>query len=432
MSRARSWVRDLHPAGSADRLKPACLPATWNRTVGRIGLDAALWAVEISLELAQLGVDPATPATRREEATQELRPPAEAVVMEALLALDQGVPVPTTVPLEMVLQTARAVRQRVPLAKILEVQRVSHARFSDVLVEEFRRLVPAEMQSKELAELSHFLVDHVSTFALASSAAYAAEEQAWLASVDGSRAELVRALLRGEALGPDRAKLRYELANRTHVGLVLRREGRDDATVEGLDRAAAMLLARMGATAQLVLPAGNHEVWAWGAFLEPKAVNMAAIKGVPHTLVAVGRPATGLEGFRGSHEEAVSAANVSLLAPAGKPWSEPVFFKDARFAVLLTADPAKAASFARDELGALAGSKEAALRETVRVYLEHNCSPAGAAAELSVANNTIKYRIRRAEELLGHRVKERQGILWAALYLAETIDLSPASGKEHG
>ncbi|MFM9555207.1 PucR family transcriptional regulator [Streptomyces caniscabiei] len=423
MSATGSWVCRLHPTAPSDDLEPACLPETWNRTVAGIGIGASSWAVEFCHELAGLAVDPDVLALRRAEATEELRPTAEAVVMEALVALCLGRPVPTTVPSETTRQIARAVRQRIPLERILAFQRASHARFSDALVCEFRRLMPADQQSEGLSDLSRYLVDLVSSFSLACSAAYAAEEQAWLASIDGSRGELVRTLLRGDHTDLDPAKaLRYELANRTHVSLILRRDaGDDDAESEGLDRVAAKLLTRIGATAHLVIPSDDREVWAWGGFTDPRGAAVRSVPVVPGALVTVGRPSRGLDGFRATYEEAKAAARVTLYSPAHTR-GRTVLFEDVRLAALLTSDPERAQGFVRDELGALGHPRESLLRETVRVYLECNCSPAMAAARLDVVKNTVVYRIRRAEEMLGRSVKEQQGILWAALHLVDVVD----------
>ncbi|MFF8022124.1 PucR family transcriptional regulator [Streptomyces sp. NPDC007896] len=343
--------------------------------------------------------------------------------MEALVALHLGRPVPTTVPPETTRQIARAVRQRIPLERILAFQRTSHARFSDALVCEFRRLVPADQQSEGLSDLSRFLVDLVSSFSLACSAAYAAEEQAWLTSIDGSRGELVRTLLRGDHTDLDPSKsLRYELTNRTHVSLIVRRDARDDdAESEGLDRVAAKLLTRIGATAHLVIPSDDREVWAWGGFTDPRSAAVRSIPVVPGALVTVGRPSRGLDGFRATHEEAKAAARVTLYRTA-RSCGRTVFFEDVRLAALLTSDPERAQRFVRDELGALGHPRESLLQETVRVYLECNCSPATAAARLDVVKNTVVYRIRRAEAMLGRSVKEQQGILWAALHLIDVVE----------
>lgn len=184
---------------------------------------------------------------------------------------------------------------------------------------------------------------------------------------------------------------------------------------------AAKLLTRIGATAHLVIPLDEREVWAWGGFTDPRSAAVRSIPVVPGALVTVGRPSRGLDGFRATHEEAKAAARVTLYSPAHTR-GRTVPFEDVRLAALLTSDPERAQGFVRDELGALGHPRESLLRETVRVYLECNCSPAMAAARLDVVKNTVVYRIRRAEEMLGRRVKEQQGILWAALHLVDVVD----------
>ncbi|MBO4253149.1 PucR family transcriptional regulator [Streptomyces griseorubiginosus] len=425
MSGAGSWVRRLRPTAPLEDLEPTCLPETWHRTVAAIGLEPALWAVELSQEHALLGVEPDLRGALRKEAARRLQPATESVNMRALVVLAHALPTPTTATPEMVQQIENAVRRRVPLDLVLARGHASHAAFGDALIEQFRRLVPADEQMQGLSELSRYLVEHVSAFALACNAAYTTEEQAWLGSIEGVRGEVVRTLLAGEVPDVDPTHtLRYELANRTHIGLVLRRPERGAGASERLDRRATELLAQIGAVGHLAVPTDEHEVWAWGAFVEPSLARPRSMPAVPDLLVAVGRPAPGLEGFRTTHDEAVTAARLARLTPAGPAPGRTVFFEDVRLAALLTSDPERAASFVRDELGPLGGAREAVLRETVRVYLECNCSPRNAAAQLNVVKNTVVYRVQRAEELLGRSVKEQQGILWAALHLAHVIDLA--------
>ncbi|MFZ8758878.1 PucR family transcriptional regulator [Microbacterium sp. HMH0099] len=311
-------------------------------------------------------------------------------------------------------------RQKVPLEYILEHERRSHALVGEALIREFKRLAPAEEQAEGLAELSRFLVDFVSTFATASSAAFAAAEQAWLTSVAHGRVQSVQGLLSGALGGADaERRLSYEVLNRVHVGLIVFR--RDRRRVD-LDRVAAQVLAHWGAKRHLIIPGEDGAVWAWGSFLDVIVPSSELNWVIPEeAVVAAGRPLTGADGFRRTHREAVVAERVARIAHAK---SAPlVRFEDVRLISLLTADPRAAEAFVRDELGPLGQVREAHLRETVRVYLECNCSPATAASRLNVVKNTIVYRIRRAEELLGHSVKERQSILWVALHLVDVIGL---------
>jgi DNA-binding PucR family transcriptional regulator len=62
-----------------------------------------------------------------------------------------------------------------------------------------------------------------------------------------------------------------------------------------------------------------------------------------------------------------------------------------------------------------------ALRETLFLYLEHERSVTTVATVLHVARGTDAYRVRKAEELLGHDVGRRRFDLHAALLLAHTL-----------
>jgi len=88
--------------------------------------------------------------------------------------------------------------------------------------------------------------------------------------------------------------------------------------------------------------------------------------------------------------------------------------------VMLTHSREEPRRFVAQQLGDLAAEDKsvARLRETLRVFLEENGSFQNAAERLGVHKNTVAYRIRRAEELLGHGVRERQLELQTALRLA--------------
>jgi DNA-binding PucR family transcriptional regulator len=75
-------------------------------------------------------------------------------------------------------------------------------------------------------------------------------------------------------------------------------------------------------------------------------------------------------------------------------------------------------------LGELVADNDSAarLRATVQVYLEENLSPARAARRLGVHQNTVVYRVKRAEELLGREIGPRRLQTEVALRLAEMLD----------
>jgi DNA-binding PucR family transcriptional regulator len=89
----------------------------------------------------------------------------------------------------------------------------------------------------------------------------------------------------------------------------------------------------------------------------------------------------------------------------------------------MTNDLDEARRFVAAELGPLGAGDDATRRlsSTLRVFLEEGASYVRAARRLGVHENTVTYRVRRAEEILGHRVRERQLELRAALRLARFV-----------
>jgi DNA-binding PucR family transcriptional regulator len=77
----------------------------------------------------------------------------------------------------------------------------------------------------------------------------------------------------------------------------------------------------------------------------------------------------------------------------------------------------------RSELGELGGRGEGAqaLRTTLLHYLEAERSLVRVAEELHIARGTVAYRVKRAQEVLGHDIGARRSSLHAALLLAEEL-----------
>jgi DNA-binding PucR family transcriptional regulator len=87
---------------------------------------------------------------------------------------------------------------------------------------------------------------------------------------------------------------------------------------------------------------------------------------------------------------------------------------------LSSTDSERAAWFVTEELGALAAPDRATadLRATLLAYLDRGSSFVRAAEALHVHRNTVVYRLRRAEELLGRTAAERTLETHLALRLA--------------
>jgi DNA-binding PucR family transcriptional regulator len=131
--------------------------------------------------------------------------------------------------------------------------------------------------------------------------------------------------------------------------------------------------------------------------------------------VAVGLPGAGVDGFRRSHLEASLARRAAEVL--GLPG--PARFEDVCLDVLLTQDASEARRFVLRELGPLADGSDMSRRlvATLSAFYDEGSSFVRAARRLGVHENTVTYRVQRAEELLGHPVSERRLELQVALRL---------------
>jgi DNA-binding PucR family transcriptional regulator len=142
--------------------------------------------------------------------------------------------------------------------------------------------------------------------------------------------------------------------------------------------------------------------------------------GVPDGVsVAIGSCGVGVAGFRRSHEEALRARKIAILA--GRRGT--IEYRDVALLTVATWDLARAREFVEAELGALAGVEEGTRRlaATLRVYLEELGSPRRAGHRVGIHENTVASRVRAAEELLGAPSDRRVPQLMLALELLDVV-----------
>ena len=101
---------------------------------------------------------------------------------------------------------------------------------------------------------------------------------------------------------------------------------------------------------------------------------------------------------------------------------------------LLAGDLPRARAFVAGQLGPLASTDERAerLRDTVLAFLASGGSATSVAKELYVHQNTVAYRVKRAEELLGRKVSESPVELTCALTLAAVLGPAVLVGEDSG
>jgi hypothetical protein len=173
----------------------------------------------------------------------------------------------------------------------------------------------------------------------------------------------------------------------------------------------------LGAPPPLTVVAGIRDLWFWAA--SPRQPDLAALTDLEEKLdqlglrLAVGMPRLGVAGFRSSHAEARAAQGLALRAAAAPRL---VRYPDVELLCLLADQPELMNRMVAREVGPLAGADKnlGLLRETVLTHFKTFNFEATAEA-LFVHKNTVRYRIARAEELLGHPLTERSTSVELAL-----------------
>jgi DNA-binding PucR family transcriptional regulator len=121
----------------------------------------------------------------------------------------------------------------------------------------------------------------------------------------------------------------------------------------------------------------------------------------------------------GLRRTGIQALDAARLRRRFDGFGDVVWFADVRLELLMLGDEPTARQFVSDELGELAADDERALRtrETLLAWLTTG-SQAGAAARLGVHENTVRLRIRYAEDVLADGLADRRAEILAALRLA--------------
>ncbi len=318
-------------------------------------------------------------------------------------------------------------RRGLPFELLQRAYRTAQAAFSRMWLERLRTAAPEpDAFADSVGFFNDWLFSWIEALERQLTGVYMAERERWVRGSAAARAEQVRAVLDGGALDVADAgrRLGYELRRR-HLAYVV--WGDDAAPDDGdasfgeMERLAAAVAEAAGSRSQLAVALGR-QLACWTALGTDAApadlpVRLEGALGSSSLRVAVGLPGEGLEGFRRSHREALLARRAAdSLGHAGRC----VSYEQAALDVLLTQDVDAARRFALRRLGPLAqpGEQPRRVARTLAVFLEEGSSFARTARRLGVHENTVAYRIRRAEELLGHRVADRQLELQVALRLA--------------
>ena len=414
------WLAELAPTERGRRLTAASSGGQVSRVTKAVSADAAQWAVEVGRDVAEL-VATEIPGHVADNGFEVLRMGTESATLQLLLALS-GVQLGAAATSESLSGVPEFVRRRVSLDDMLRGIQLGHSVIAAAFLTECARLGDPAQRSEQMRTLSERMFVFFDAFSTEMAAFYREEERRWIGSDAVERLALVEDILRGHELSEPLVsrRLRYDLA-RTHVALILWSSARSlDVDPALLHESACDLIRRIGCEQKLVLDAGPAVVWAWITLQAGLDVRQRIASSTlpPATHVAFAGPASGIAGFAAAHRDAHAAFALQSRHPSP---AEITDYRDVDLLSLLLADRSRAVGFARSELGELArdGAQYDDLRRTVAAYLESGGSTQEVAARLRISRNTVTYRVKRAEELLGRPITQRRAQLQAALTVHE-------------
>jgi hypothetical protein len=391
------------------------------RLAASLAADLPAFASEIfdfvATQLDQVNAD---------EETRALTMAACVATLEAgLYMLAHGVPAERAHAPVAALEHARHMAARGEgINATLRFYRLGHAYFWERWAEAMGAEVDDSVQLVELLrDASAFLFGFLDVISGEVSAELLAERDRRQRRVTALREDVVEAILAGEHVDVARAERTLGFGfQRPQFAFICWTDDEPGA----LEPAGEAVIAAVGGIRSLLISQGANDLAGWVSTPRVErpslpVLSAAIAQAAPGVQVAVGGVASGLEGFRTSHEQARSARRVARLAARGAP--SLTRFEDVALVDLLSRDLPAAQAFVAMELGGLASRDERAgeLREYLFVYLTAGDSHTSAAAALGVHRNTARQRLQRAEELRGLPVAHRRSELLAALVLVEAL-----------
>jgi GGDEF-like domain/PucR C-terminal helix-turn-helix domain len=335
-------------------------------------------------------------------------------------ALQYEIPLERVQPPTAALEYARRLAQRgVPVNALVRAYRLGQQALLDVILIDIRQsnLGPGldlDVFERMTKVISRY-IDWISQQVVGT---YATERDRWLENRNHVRAVRVREILDATDIDVDAmiAALGYPL-RRTHLALVLwfpedENCGGELARLERTVRELAESLDTQGNA--LFVAVDRVSGWGW----IPLARNAAEGAVVAHIhriladrpdapYVSAGCPLPGVDGFRRSHHQALSARAVATAA--GTPARHVTAANEPGLpaAALLGQNVARARAWVHEILGPLAtdSDNDARLRETLRIFLRHG-NYKTAAEDLNLHFNSVKYRVLRATERRGKPVTD--------------------------
>jgi DNA-binding PucR family transcriptional regulator len=333
------------------------------------------------------------------------------------------------------LEYARRLAQRdIPLSTLIRAHRIGNWRFLQWCLDELNRQDADDELStatnRRMLQMSFGYNDRITEQVIV---VYQQERDHWLLSQTAARVARVRDILTEKNVDLNRAEpaLGYRLRQH-HLGLVawlptLKGEG---AGLALLDRITTEIARKLDCSARpLFVPQDAVLSWAWLPLGSRSEVSWEQLSNViehsdPSVHVCAGSVGYGIEGFRSTHRQAVRTQE---LAAAASPVPQFTDFSTVAPIALMATNIDDMRAWVWGILGPLAVDDEnsARLRETAQIFLDTGSSYTATASAQILHKNTVQYRIRKAEEIMGRPVQKGHTDLEVALravhYLGSTL-----------
>jgi hypothetical protein len=342
-----------------------------------------------------------------------LREAVAGAVTYGLASVEHGEEWADAIPLAAVSQARRAANAGVSLTTVLRRYVVGHQRLSAFVLEEIELGNPSnEQRATLLLQTSTALSTLLGRLQTSITEAYMHEMSRKKCSREQRLSELVQRLLAGGSV--DSGELGYELKTE-HVAVL--------ATGASAER--AVLALADGLDRQLLkVPRIDGTVWAWlgghhGLALTrvEQILSEDIYAGVK---VAAGARASGVVGFRLTHQQAQAALRIAQSSHRCI-----TRFEDVVLESLALQNGAMASSLIDLYLAPLGNQGDGAeLRQTLRAYFAAGRQASAAASLLGVERRTVAYRLHKIEELLDYGLNAHLAELEVALRLEDLLKLA--------
>jgi hypothetical protein len=326
--------------------------------------------------------------------------------------------------------TRRMAQRDVPLTVMTRGYRIGQLRLLEWCLDELdRQGADYELSTatnRRMLRLSFGYLDRVAEHA---SMVYQQERDHLLLSQTAARAARVRDLLAEKDVDLDCAEpaLGYRL-RQNHVGLVAWLP-----TLTGGGEGLARLYRITNEIGReldcpatpLFVPRDAVLSWAWLPFGSRNDVSWEQLSKVveridPPVQVCAGSLEYGIEGFRATHRQALRTQE---LAAAASPAPRFTDFSTVAPIALMATNVDDMRAWVWRVLGPLAVDDEntARLRKTAQIFLDTGCSYTATASAQILHKNTVKYRIRKAEAIMGHPIQQGHANLEVALRAVQCL-----------